>query len=488
MESIKWMRLWLAAILAVSVMFAGCQKDEPEQEPEPEEEVAPELTRKINTFIKDVMDDVYLWEKYMPAINIRYELDSKAYFEKLLYQDDRWSFVTEDYITLRDSYDGIEEAYGYSLAYGRFVDAAGAPTGELFAIVEYVYPETPASRAGVKRGDIILGISGSPITMDNYRQLTSTKSITVDTGTYTTSGIAPTGSLSMTAEILDLDPVVLYKLIPHGGRKIGYLFYTQYIDDYNTSLDEAFQYFKDNGITDLVLDLRYNPGGDVDAAQYLCSSLAPLAAVNAKLPIIYIKWNDYYQNYFETRNDMENLQVSFTTSAKVKLGLDKIQILTGSGSASASELTITGLDPYMNITLVGDTTHGKYTAAILFNPSMIYNEPNQYKDFANWGIQPIVYQYANSKGVTSFKNGFAPHHLVADKMLGAFQLGDINEPLLKKAVENITGVPIATIKQAAVMHDFQVFDRGFSKMDQFKRNTLIDNRIDFKNFTGRFVE
>lgn len=475
MEVIRWRRVWLAAILAVSVILTGCQKDEPLPEPDPEDEIAPELTRKINTFIKEGMEDVYYWNKFMPSINIRYEFDSKAYFKKLLYKEDKWSFITEDVKALEDSYQGIEESYGYSLAYGRFVDGSGIPTGEYFAIVEYVYPDTPASRAGFKRGDIITGIGGGPITLNNYRDLTSTRSITVNTGTYTQSGISPAGTVSMTAEILQLDPVLVTRVIPHASRKIGYLFYVQYIDKYNTSLDAAFQYFKDNNITDLVLDLRYNPGGYTSAAQYLCSSIAPLNVVNSQLPLVYFKWNDYYQNYFESRNDLGNLQVSFTNKAKVKLGLDKIHILTGPGTASASELTITGLEPYMNVTLIGDTTYGKYTASITIKPEDIYRDANSYKEFENWGLQPIVIQYANSKGVTNFKNGFAPRFLVADKLLGAFPLGDIQEPLLKKAIEDITGTPVASIKRAVTYPDFKVIDRGFSRMDQFKRNMPVDD-------------
>lgn len=480
MESIKRLRIWLLAILAVSVVFSGCQKDEPEPEPEPEEEIAPELTRKINTFIKQGMEDVYYWNKFIPAIDIRYEFDSKAYFDKLLYTEDKWSFITDDVVALEESYQGIEESYGYSLAYGRFVDASGAPTGELFAIVEYVYPETPASRAGFKRGDIITGIGGAPITMNNYRNLTSTLSITVNKGEYTTSGIAPAGTVSMTAEKLKLDPVLVTKIIPHGGRTIGYLFYAQYIDDFNTSLDGAFQYFKDNNITDLVLDVRYNPGGNTSAAQYLCSSVAPLNVVNSQLPLVYFKWNDFYQNYFQSRNDQGNLQVSFTASAKVKLGLNKIHILTGPGTASASELTITGLEPYMSVTLIGDTTYGKYTASITVKPEDLYNDLNAYKDFKNWGLQPIVLQYSNSQGVTNFKNGFAPKYLVGDKLLGAFPLGDINEPLLKKAIEDITGSPVASIKRAVAYPGFEVIDRGFSPFDKYRRNMPLNDVIDIK--------
>ena len=106
-------------------------KEEPT--PDPGKEEAPALTKKINRFIKDVMEDVYLWYKEMPDIDIRYEFDPMAYFDKLLYIEDVWSFVTDDVKALESSFEGVEKSYGWSLAFGRFSD-----TQTIFALVEFV--------------------------------------------------------------------------------------------------------------------------------------------------------------------------------------------------------------------------------------------------------------------------------------------------------------------------------------------------------------
>ncbi len=464
----------IACTMLIIALASACKKDESTTQTE-----ASATTQEVNQFIKDAMTDVYLWYNYLPTIDTKYETDSKAYFEKLLYKDDKWSYITDDVTSWENSLNGIEKTYGYSLAFGSFVNASGAATGNYFAVVEYVYPNTPAEQSGFERGSIITQVNGASITEDNYTELLSGESVTVTKGTLTTSGISNSETVSMTAEELNLDPVILYKVIEKDGHKIGYLFYAQFIDNFNSSLQTALDYFKTNQITDLVIDLRYNPGGQISAAQYLCSSIAPLSNVTGSKTLVTYQWNDKYQQYWIDNKITDQTTITFDNSVPVKLGLNKVTILTGSGTASAAELTITGLKPYMDVAMVGDTTYGKYTASITLKPEDYYTKASDYADFSNWGIQPIVLRYANSEGVTNFVNGFAPDYLVDDELLPAQPLGDLSEPLLKKAVENITGVQILAVKSAVPKFGFKEFDRGFSKFDAIKRNMPIDFKKDF---------
>ncbi len=474
MKTFHKIALFIISILVVS----ACTKELPEPDENNPDEIkpteVPELTRRINTFIKDAMSDVYLWYKELSSINQNLESDSKAYFKKLLVAEDKWSMVTDDIQALENSFQGIEKAYGYSLAFGRF---SNQPEN-YFAVVQYVYPRTPASRAGFERGDIIIQLNSGNINAGNYRNLLSGESITVTKGNLTSSGITTGATVSMVAEELNLNPVLMYKVIEQGSHRIGYLLYTQYIDRYNDSLNVALQFFKDRNITDLVLDLRYNPGGSTSAAQHLCSSIAPLQVVNSDQALVTYQWNDKYQNYWNTQGRKDQTMVGFKPTVPVKLNLNRMQVLTSKGSASASELTITGLEPYMNLTLVGDTTYGKYTASITVKPTHMGYTPAQLAGMENWGIQPIVIRFANSQGVTNFKNGFAPNHQVRDELLPAFPLGSLTEPLLKKAVENITGTAPIAIKSAIVAPDYEIFDTGFSRFDHFKRNLPMNDVID----------
>ncbi|HKJ78793.1 MAG TPA: S41 family peptidase [Prolixibacteraceae bacterium] len=464
-------------LLLLTAVMVGCQDEplpepEPGKEEEPVKEEAPELTQRVNQFMEDVMTDVYLWYNTVPDIDIRYEFDSNKYFDKLLNEEDKWSYVTEDIVALENSFKGVETSFGYSLAFGRFSNSEN-----IFAVVEYVYPGTPAAQAGLKRGDFLIALNYEDISDETYLDLLNGETITVTKGVLRDGSLGMGDNVEMTSQELQLNPVLKTNIIEHEGHKIGYLMYAQFIPEFNASIDTALQRFKDEQITDLVLDLRYNPGGTTDAAQHLCSALAPLSVVNAESPLITYQWNDNYQDYWESQNEQSQLGVNFSNDIAVKMGLDNIHILTGQGTASASEFTITGLGPYMGVTTVGETTYGKYTASITMKPEFFYEEDNYYKDFKNWGIQPIVIRYANSQGITDFKDGFAPNIPVEDDITSGFPLGDKNEPLLKAAIEDITGTEIVAMKSAKKhnLPPFHKFDRGFSKYDVNKREMVIDN-------------
>lgn len=459
--------------LLAALLFAACSEDDitgEEGEDEPKVE-ASHLTKKINRFIHTAMNDVYLWYDEMPDIDYNYELDPEAYFEKLLYKEDKWSYITDDLEALQASFEGTEKTYGWSLAFYNLVDIE-----QIVAVVEYVYPETPASAAGFQRGDILTGIDGSNLSLSNYRELIFSDQANVTRSILTDRGFFDTDTtISLTSSILTLNPVLKSNIVEHDGRKIGYIFYAQFISDFNSSLDAAFESLVSQGATDLVVDLRYNPGGTISAAKHLCSCIAPLNVVNDNSILVTYKWNNKYQNHFISQQIMSQVEVYFDNQVPTKMGLNKVYFLTGDGTASASELSITGLKAYMDeVITVGDTTFGKYTASITLEPKDYFNESYS-SDISNWGLQPIVLRYANSAGVTDFKDGFAPDIPVDDDLFAAFPLGDKNDPLFKAAIEYITGTPVMAIKSVPKTNlNYQLFDRGFSRYDANKRELLIE--------------
>lgn len=438
------------------------------------DEMADAKTLKVNKFITKGMEMYYLWSDEMAEINFMYEKDSKAYFEKLLFSEDKWSFITDDIEALENSFEGIEKSFGYSLAFGEFSN-----TKTYFALVEYVYPNTPATEAGIKRGDIIVDINGASITVDNYQQLFNADQIKLSMGVFDGQSIGLTGEVkSMTSRELHLDPVMQYSVIETNGHRVGYLLYQQYIDSYKTSVDAALQFFQSQQITDLVVDIRYNPGGAVTAAQYLCSSIAPKSVVDAKELLVTYQFNNFITNDYVKKNAIEQTRVRFNNKATVNLDMNKVYFLTGSGSASASELTITGLRPYMNVVLIGDTTYGKYTGSFTLKAEDFYKDASDYVEIENWGMQPIVLRYANALGETDFKNGFAPNFYVEDDLFSGVPLGDKQEPLLNKALQLITGSEVIAMKSAKTpMPEFRIIDRGFSKFDRNKRNLQVEMPI-----------
>jgi C-terminal processing protease CtpA/Prc len=218
-----------------------------------------------------------------------------------------------------------------------------------------------------------------------------------------------------------------------GGMKIGYLVYMQFISNFEDDLRSVFQTFKSQGINHLIIDLRYNPGGSVNTAQIMASMIAPQEDVGLSKVFVKYFWNNGINDYFLNKegSDSRNLVLKFLPGEITNnLSLDQVYILTTHSTASASELIINALKPYMIVTTVGSSTVGKYTASVTFHDAS--------KSY-NWAIQPIVLKLANANDVSDYKDGFAPDYPVDDDYFA--QLGSLDEDMLAKAVSLITGLP-----------------------------------------------
>lgn len=414
--------------LAVSLLVltsTSCNNDEVKPSAE---------TLAINDFIYESMKDMYLWTDFIPGnINRDNEFDSKAYFEKLLYKpSDRWSFITDNYDELVNSLNGIDKSFGHQ--FKLFI--VPGTTSAVMGVVKYVIPGTPAEMAGVKRGDIFYKINGTALNTSNYQQLLfDLDNYTVTFGEFDQNGTLTTiGEKTLTATIVTEDPIHMHKIIDYEGYKTGYLAYNQFIGDYNDELTSIMQEFKDGGITDLVLDLRYNPGGSIQAAIFLASLIAPETPVNNQEIFSRLQWNAGVTDYLvKNEGDESGSFISRFVKPDVNLNLSKVYMLVTKNTASASELIINCLAPYMEVILIGpENTTGKYVGSVTIRA----------KDtkWPNWAIQPIVLKTANVNWETDYSNGFAPDYLIDDDFDAA--LGTLDEDMLARAIELITGASI----------------------------------------------
>ena len=460
--------------LCALIVLLGCSKDNNPVKPDPSDpNQAPALTQKVTKFIYETMDEIYLWTAFMPSnIDRRYEKDPAAYFQKLLYKtEDRWSVITDDYEAMTEGSGGVETTFGYDLAFGRFNNS-----DNLFAVVRFVYPDSPAFQAGLTRGSIILLLNGASITEGNYLQLYYNASNILTLGRLEDNTIYEGSTLGIEAKKMQLSPIIVEKVFDIDGQKIGYLHYSNFFSGSETLLDAVFGRFKAAGIQHLIVDIRYNGGGSVATAARLSSLIAPESVLNGNTVLATYRWNAYYQDYW-SKNNPSQLRILFETKTQAynNLNLEKVYMLTGSGSASASEFVMTGLAPYMSVVKVGNTTHGKYTASILFQAEeYVGGSWKVISGAENWGIQPIVFRYANALGVTDFKEGFVPDYAVTDALMeGVKPLGDVEEPLLAKTIELITG-HAAPALPATKMGGFAPVESLLSRPDYFKGSLRID--------------
>lgn len=393
-----------------------------------EDLIIPHETLVVNKWIKDNMELYYYWNDKMPAnIDFTKEAYPIAYFDKLLYKEkDKWSYITDDYPAFKAERDGIPVTMGYSPAFYLISST------RIVAVVKYVYPGSAAAVAGLERGDIILSIDNTELDISNYYDLYSRESYSVQLGKYENRSFDYTGeTFSMNARVTKTDPAIYSKVLDIDDHKIGYLVYTEFIsgekEEFLFELDTIFNGFKVQGINDLVVDLRYNPGGDIDAAVHLASQIAPSAVVNNKELLISLQYNSEFQEYLELNAYNDYLYEKFKVVSS-NIDMERVYFLTTSGSASASELVITGLEPYMDVVQIGDSTYGKYAGAWVM--------PD---DDKQWAIIPVVMKYANADGYTDFADGLIPDYEMDDDLVGAVPFGDLSDPMLAKAIELATG-------------------------------------------------
>jgi len=456
---LKKLMVFLLALLAA--VFFACEKDEPTPEPEPEpNDEIPESVIEINKFIEENMEVYYLWNTQMPDLDYTKQPDSFEYFDSLLYKPtDRWSFITDDYETLANSYQGIEKSMGHSYILYKYSNSDG-----VFGIIQFVYPNTPAAEAGLKRGDLFTAIDGIDLDVNNYSTLLDKEQYTLTVAELQGNTVVPVKDVELIAREITQNPILLYDTLNIGGTLIGYMIYKNFLSNYNDSLTSAFSWLLSTGIDEMILDLRYNNGGAISSMQHLASILAPIQQVNNNDIIIEDMYNTILTQYY-AQNGISRM--TRFEDIGLNINLNRLYILTGENTASASEALIIGLGPYMDVITLGSQTHGKYTGAFL-----IYDTENKH----NWAIQPITFKYANSVGFTDFPDGLAPTYTGEDDLFTP--LGDPEEGLLALAIQQITGLPVAVATKSAERELLAVPYKSFDNNKLRKEIPLIKEKFE----------
>jgi len=250
----------------------------------------------------------------------------------------------------------------------------------------------------------------------------------------------------MVAVQMQEDPVYLSKVITVNGAKVGYLVYNGFTSDFDLKLNTAFQQFKTAGITKLILDLRYNGGGSVQTAIYLASMIYSTSTAKVFTKSV---WNSLYAQYNSSDSFTDKITTSTGTTPINSLGLADVYFIVSGETASASELLINGLRPYVNARVVGLNTYGKYVASVTIydyaldsKGQLIPDGKGDYVKVTNhkYAMQPIVAKYANSLDVSDFVNGLTPDLILVKEDIGnMLPLGDENEQYLKATLDYMKG-------------------------------------------------
>ena len=430
-------------LLVVAFTFQACQDNDDTVTPAP-------VNLEVQDFIWKGLNQYYLWQGDVANLSddrfaSQTELNTfltgypvpENLFDALRVNStiDRFSWIVDDYLVLEQALGGISKNDGvdFGLSY------KPNSSTEIFAYVRYILPNSDASTKEIKRGDIFTGVNGTQLTISNYQSLLSLENYTVNLATYNGTTFVSNGkSVALTKTVLAENPIYINKVIESGSHKIGYLMYNGFYAAYDSQLNDAFGSLKAQGITDLVLDLRYNSGGSVLTATRLASMITGqfTGEVFAKQ-----QWNAKINAYFESESP-ESLKNKFTDNidnvAINSLKLNTVYILTTASTASASELVINGLAPHINVVQIGDLTTGKNVGSVTLYDSPTFSSENRNPDH-RYAMQPIVLKIVNSVGFGDYYNGLTPDFLQKETISTFGILGDTSEPLLRTAIAKITG-------------------------------------------------
>ena len=414
---------------------------------------------EISDFVWKGLNEFYYWQTKVPNLNdskveniniytqfISQNSEPKSFFDILLYSQDRFSWIVDDYVELENSLQGIVASNG--MEFGLTRQCSGCD--ELAGYVKYVHPESSASEKNILRGDLFTAVNGFNLTINNYRDILfadEMMSYTISLSNYENGSFIPDGrNITLIKETnFEKKPIHITKTIEAGSitgavtgtYKIGYLMYNQFVSGYDEELNDVFADFKSENITDLVLDLRYNRGGAISS----CVVLSSLITGQFTGEVFSSQnWNDKLNKYWEEKNqDLNDYFVGSLSNGMAlnSLNLSKLYVLTSSESASASELLINGLASHINVIHIGDTTTGKNVGSITLY-DYIDNDGNKNPNH-KYAMQPIVLAIANSDGFSDYTEGLKPDHEIKESVSQLGVLGDTTESLLSKTIEIING-------------------------------------------------
>lgn len=472
MKSLKY---FYSALLLALILPAGCKKDPP---PVVIEEASDE-----KKFIYDGLSTYYFWEKQVPALTKSlYETNSDSLnaflnkytdpedlFYSLLYkygEVDRFSFVVDDYTELDDWLAGVSKTVGINFQLYYIEDASN----KLVGIIRYVYEDSPADLAGLKRGDIFTHINNQQLTDENYQSLLiNSTSYTMGFADYNGTGFVLNGRTApLTALEIMENPIYLDTIMDVDGIKVGYLVYNGFNSSYDVRIGTTYDIelnnvigrFKDEGINKLILDLRYNPGGFISSSIYLASMIY---STNKDLVFAKTQFNDLLTSYYLTNYGQSYFNENFqdmiaatdnTPETSIKsLGISELYVITSSETASASEMLINGLRPYITVKQVGTNTYGKNVGS--FTVKDYIDNAGNVNPRHKWAMQPIVLKIANSQDFSDFTNGLAPDIEAREYAVDLKPLGDPEEDLLKACLDDIRGVKSAPLTRLAPFRTFK---------------------------------
>lgn len=487
-----------AIVFLCIAVLSSCKKDSAPGTDNPSDSERAALTRdSIFYYAKEV----YLWNDILPTIDVfnpdqytgsktALENYERELFDITRYKKDpktgrpyeyrtenpgvpKFSYIqdAEDKnpdVVMATKADVNSDGVGYDLGIFSFVAYEGA-VNDYDLYIKAVYPGSSADKEGLTRGMQITAINGKSIGNNFNAEVGTINDLLGNTVTSAKlSGIDKEGKTftkTITRTSYTSNPVYKNKIFNINGKKVGYMFYGRFSQltsgDSSTpsdkNLDPVFQRFANEGVTDLIIDLRYNGGGFVNSAEYLINLIAPSSATGT---MYYELYNSLMQKnqatilehqpltdgagkirYASNGRMLTYADVDFSKEENTSVfqkkgslnGVKNVVFIVSGSTASASELTINSLKPFVNVKLIGETTYGK---PVGFFPVTL---ENRYDVFFS------MFETRNAKDEGGYYAGFKPD-VVDDFDDAMHDFDDEDENYISRALSMLAPAKVSAAK------------------------------------------
>ncbi len=402
--------------LSVIVVF-GCKKD-------PSTNIIQTVDPSVQ-FTANTFNDLYLWYESMPAVDLTTIKTPDEYINKVKYAKDKWSFTMSytDMVNLLEK--GETSGWGAGLGFDDM---------NLLRIL-FVYDNSAMGKAGVRRGWQIKSINEKTVDSMSDAEVNTALNNASNSFVFIKNDGSET-TIQLTQGAIGINSVQYSNVFPKGAKKIGYFVFSDFLGSSVNELNSVFDDFSGKGVTDLILDLRYNGGGTLDCADSL---IAMLAGKPNKDKV----YNILTYNNKHTRMGYQSVIGLKSNSIQ----LDNLVVITTSSTASASELVISGLKPYMNMKLIGSTTHGKPVGMNIEGDTKL-----------NIAVAPICFRNVNSQGYSDYFDGIPVDFTVKDNVTQDW--GDPSDACLTAALNYISLGTIGSIGVKSAITSGRIIYKG----------------------------
>ena len=361
-----------------------------------------------NLWVRDQLNTFYYWNRFLPGnVNPATFNSPEAYLDAVRYRpiDNTYSYITS--AAANDAFFSDSQFIGFGFR---------QETSNTDMRVQQVYDDSPASEAGLSRGDRITHVNGQSVAQYVANGTVGGAFGAAEIGVAATIDFEKASGerrqARMVKRLVTIPTVSHTRVVELDGRRVGYLVFANFVQPSTAALNDAFAALKAANVNELVLDLRYNGGGLVDVAVHLASLIGG-SRTAGQVMLNYVH-NDVIGPSF-------NKTTRFT-SPEQALNLQRLFVITTRSSASASELIINSLRPYMPVVVIGDTTYGKPVGQYGLR-------------FCDKVLAPVSFSIKNANDEGDFFDGIAPTCAAGDDYL--HQLGESAEASFAEALNYV---------------------------------------------------